>query len=99
MHIFLKIVSSSVGNYWIDPNVGSTSDAIQVYCKRPGCSCIDYDLPDKTEPIQWWDAGDKPFSQLSEGFDVSNSSYDTEQRELRGRKQCCIYCNEYILPP
>ncbi len=29
------------GYYWIDPNLGSPSDAVQLYCMKPGCSCLD----------------------------------------------------------
>lgn len=31
----------SEGRYWIDPNLGSIDDAVEVYCAKPGCSCVD----------------------------------------------------------
>ena len=39
--LFLCYPSYIEGYYWIDPNLGSTDDAIEVLCQRPGCSCID----------------------------------------------------------
>lgn len=59
------------GHYWIDPNIGGSQDAIQVYCSKPGCSCIDYSLPDSSTPTHYADAGDKPFSELSAGYEVN----------------------------
>ena len=39
--LFLCNPTYAEGNYWIDPNLGSIDDAVNVYCSRPGCSCID----------------------------------------------------------
>ena len=58
------------GHYWIDPNIGGKQDALQVYCSKPGCSCIDHSLQDSSVPTFHADAGDKPFSQLSKGYEV-----------------------------
>jgi hypothetical protein len=38
--LFLCNPMYSEGNYWIDPNLGSIDDAVNVYCSKPGCSCI-----------------------------------------------------------
>ena len=63
---------ATAGYYWIDPNIGGKQDAIQVFCSKPGCSCIDYALKDSSAPTYWADAGEKPFSELSEGYEVRN---------------------------
>ncbi len=41
--LFLCYPSYQEGYYWIDPNLGSNDDAIEVYCRKPGCSCIKED--------------------------------------------------------
>lgn len=37
--LFLCHPSTQEGYYWIDPNLGSVDDAIEVFCAKPGCSC------------------------------------------------------------
>lgn len=69
--LFLCNPTFEEGYYWIDPNVGGKQDAIQVYCSKPGCSCIDYSLPDSSSPAYYSDAGEKPFSELSDGYELS----------------------------
>ena len=57
------------GYYWIDPNVGNPSDAMQVYCKKPGCSCLDCEAPDNSASRKrWTGATDKYFTEL--GYEV-----------------------------
>ena len=38
--LFLCYPSYEEGHYWIDPNLGSADDAMEVYCSKPGCSCL-----------------------------------------------------------
>ena len=38
--LFLCYSLYEEGYYWIDPNLGSNDDAIEVYCTKPGCSCV-----------------------------------------------------------
>ncbi len=38
--LFLAYPLYGEGYYWIDPNMGSNDDSIEVYCNKPGCSCI-----------------------------------------------------------
>ena len=52
--LFLCNPSFSEGYYWIDPNVGNPLDAVQVYCARPGCSCLDCETPDDSGALQHW---------------------------------------------
>lgn len=35
-----NINCSFPGYYWIDPNLGSADDSMNVYCTKPGCSCV-----------------------------------------------------------
>lgn len=63
--LFLCNPSFEAGYYWIDPNVGNPSDAVQVYCKRPGCSCLDCEAPTNSHSRQQWrGATDKYFTEL-----------------------------------
>lgn len=48
------VPSDSPGYYWIDPNVGNALDAMQVYCTKPGCSCIDCETPEDSATYQHW---------------------------------------------
>ncbi len=61
------------GNYWVDPNGGCSSDAIQVYCNFTGGvakTCIN---PEKKEVARRSWSGDSIwFSSLSGGFKVRN---------------------------
>ena len=63
-------VLAHAGYYWIDPNIGGKQDAIQVFCSKPGCSCIDYSLKDSSTPTYYPDTGETPFSELLEGYEV-----------------------------
>ena len=74
--------NATAGYYWIDPNIGGKQDAIQVFCSKPGCSCIDYALKDSSAPTYWADAGEKPFSELSEGYEVRNRHHSHQITEL-----------------
>jgi collagen type V/XI/XXIV/XXVII alpha len=68
--LFLCNPDFQEGHYWIDPNIGGKQDALQVYCSKPGCSCIDHSLQDSSVPTFHADAGDKPFSELSKGYEL-----------------------------
>lgn len=57
------------GYYWIDPNLGSSSDAVQVYCSKPGCSCLDCEAPETNG--QWMGSSSVPFSELKDGYKVT----------------------------
>lgn len=46
--LFLCYPSFPEGRYWIDPNMGSNDDAVEVYCRKPGCSCVE----DKNEELK-----------------------------------------------
>lgn len=64
------------GYYWIDPNVGNPSDAVQVYCKKRGCSCLDCDAPSNSATKQTWSgATNKYFREL--GYEVYDCSTET----------------------
>lgn len=52
--LFLCNPSFDEGYYWIDPNIGNSVDAIQVYCSRPGCSCLDCEGPTDSDSLQQW---------------------------------------------
>lgn len=42
------------GNYWVDPNIGSTADAIQVFCNmETGETCV-YPTIAKVPKKNWW---------------------------------------------
>ncbi len=72
-------LSCPIGYYWIDPNVGNPQDALQVYCSRPGCSCLDCETPDNSAHSQQWPgAKDSLFSSL--GHHVRGISFC-----------CCLY--------
>lgn len=65
--LFLCNPSFEEGYYWIDPNVGNPRDAIQVYCSRPGCSCLDCETPDNSAQSQNWPGvKDSLFSSLGQ---------------------------------
>ena len=70
----LCVSSLTTGYYWIDPNVGNPSDAVQVYCKRPGCSCLDCEAPANSGSRQEWNgATNKYFTEL--GYEVKEYVY------------------------
>ena len=62
---------STSGNYWVDPNGGSNSDAIEVFCnftEGVAKTCI---TPEKNEaPRRSWSGDSIWFSSLSGGFKV-----------------------------
>ena len=67
--LFLCNRALSEGYYWIDPNLGSIDDAVQVYCSKPGCSCLD--CSHKASKMRQWagfEGGAKSFTQLEGGF-------------------------------
>lgn len=57
------------GYYWIDPNLGGTHDAISVFCKKPGCSCLDCDAPAVRQP-KTWSKRNTAFTELEDGYEV-----------------------------
>lgn len=69
--LFLCNPGFQEGYYWIDPNIGGKQDAIQVFCSKPGCSCLDYSLPDSLAPMEYAKAGEKPFSELEGGYELT----------------------------
>ena len=67
--LHLLAYRTATGYYWIDPNVGNPSDAVQVYCRKPGCSCLDCDAPPNSASKQeWTGATNKYFTEL--GYEV-----------------------------
>ena len=49
-------------------------DAIQVYCTKPGCSCLDCDTPDKSaNPQHWPGVKDTPFTSLGHHVRITAS--------------------------
>ena len=92
--VSLVCVCVCAGYYWIDPNIGSKQDAIQVFCGKPGCSCIDYTLPDSSAPAYYADAGEKSFSELSDGYEVREK--DLASKLFFARRHCWI---EVYAPP
>ncbi len=76
--VYLSIFSSAftvtfflftTGYYWIDPNLGNIADAMQVYCSKPGCSCLECDIP-SAKPRQWQQKGGEYFTEYEDGFPV-----------------------------
>lgn len=49
----------SPGHYWVDPNLGSTADAIKVFCNmKTGQTCV-YPTISKVPKKNWWTSKDK----------------------------------------
>lgn len=49
-----KVLSLSLGEYWIDPNQGCTVDAIKVFCNmETGETCV-YPKPANIPRKNWW---------------------------------------------
>lgn len=47
------------GNYWVDPNLGSTADAIKVFCNmETGETCV-YPSIAKVPKKSWWSSKSK----------------------------------------
>ncbi|KAL1021429.1 hypothetical protein UPYG_G00013150, partial [Umbra pygmaea] len=53
------IFSGSPGDYWVDPNIGSTSDAIKVFCNmESGETCV-YPTIGSVKQKNWWTSKSK----------------------------------------
>ena len=64
----------ALGHYWVDPNGGCNSDAIEVYCNFTAGVAKTCVLPDKKEAARRSWFGDSIwFSSLSGGFKVRSS--------------------------
>lgn len=61
------------GYYWIDPNLASPADGIQVYCTKPGCSCLECDLPPAT-PKRWQRMSGDYFTEYDDGYEVREAA-------------------------
>lgn len=80
VHLFLTHLHLSPGNYWVDPNLGSTADAIKVFCNmETGETCV-YPSIAKVPKKNWWSSKSKDrkhvwFGEtMNGGFHVSAHS-------------------------
>lgn len=80
--LFLCNPKLQEGYYWIDPNLGSPSDAAQVYCSRPGCSCVDYNIPEERAHT-WSGQQGTPFSELPHSFQLTSEMAEDQLSLLR----------------
>jgi hypothetical protein len=80
--LFLCNPKLQEGYYWIDPNLGNPSDALHLYCSKPGCSCLDCNAPEGSSTVQQWSgARDTLFSEL--GYQLTCSVRSSQLELLR----------------
>lgn len=69
-------VFHTIGHYWIDPNGGCISDAVEVYCnftEGTAKTCI---MPEKSQvERQQWTGDSVWFSSKQGGFQVRTDNY------------------------
>ena len=57
--MFLLGLCTSAGDYWVDPNIGSTADAIKVFCNmETGETCV-YPSVANVPKKNWWSSKGK----------------------------------------
>jgi len=73
----LNVWSQSTGDYWVDPNLGSSADAIKVFCNmETGETCVKPSTP-KIPRKNWWSSKGKGLKHvwfgesMNGGFHVS----------------------------
>uniref|UniRef100_A0A8C4Q3K4 Fibrillar collagen NC1 domain-containing protein n=1 Tax=Eptatretus burgeri TaxID=7764 RepID=A0A8C4Q3K4_EPTBU len=57
------------GEYWIDPNEGSSIDAIKMYCNMETRETCLYAIPRTVPRKQWWTAKDRKHVWFADAMD------------------------------